>query len=108
MSTTGALIECAVNGKEAVDKFAASLPGYFDLILMDIQMPVMSGYEATKAIRAMERRDADVPILAMTANAFAEDVEKSLECGMNGHINKPIDLEEVFTKIARELENKGM
>ena len=108
LSTTGALIECAVNGKEAVDKFAASLPGYFDLILMDIQMPIMSGYEATKAIRAMERRDADVPILAMTANAFAEDVEKSLECGMNGHINKPIDLEEVFTKIARELENKGM
>lgn len=108
LSATGALIECAVNGKEAVDKFAASLPGYFDLILMDIQMPIMSGYEATKAIRAMERRDADVPILAMTANAFAEDVEKSLECGMNGHINKPIDLEEVFTKIARELENKGM
>lgn len=103
LSATGASVECAENGKEAVDKFAESLPGYFDLILMDVQMPVMNGYEATKAIRDMERKDSAIPILAMTANAFSEDMEKSLACGMNGHINKPIDLEEVFEKIANEL-----
>lgn len=103
LAATGAAVECAEDGKEAVTKFAESLPGYFDLILMDVQMPVMNGYEATKAIRDMERKDSDVPILAMTANAFSEDMEKSLACGMNGHINKPIELEEVFEKIANEL-----
>ena len=72
---------------------------------MDVQMPVMDGYEATRTIRAMKRRDASViPILAMTANAFHEDVEKSLGCGMNGHISKPIDLNEVFEKIGTALK----
>ncbi len=104
LETTGALIDTAENGKEAVEKFEASLPGYFDLILMDVQMPVMNGYEATKAIRALNRADAAlVPILAMTANAFSEDVEKSFACGMNGHISKPIDLKEVFDKIGAAL-----
>ncbi len=104
LEATGAQIETAENGKEAVEKFDRSLPGYFDLILMDVQMPVMNGYEATKAIRALKRRDAgSIPILAMTANAFSEDVEKSLASGMNGHISKPIDLKEVFDKIASAL-----
>ena len=102
---TSFLIETAENGREAVDKFAASLPGYYDLILMDVQMPVMDGHEATRTIRALDRRDAgEIPILAMTANAFSEDVEKSLASGMNGHISKPIDLQEVFEKITAALQ----
>lgn len=105
LSATGAVIEAAENGKEAVEKFSQSLPGYYDLILMDIQMPQMNGYEATEAIRSMKRRDAlTIPILAMTANAFSEDVDKSLACGMNGHISKPIELKEVFEKIENALE----
>ncbi len=105
IGTTNAVLEAAVNGKEAVEKFAASLPGYYDLILMDVQMPEMDGYEATKAIRAMERSDGKtIPILAMTANAFSEDKAKSLSCGMNGHINKPIELTEVFQKISKALK----
>ena len=88
-----------------MDRFEASLPGYYDLILMDVQMPVMNGYEATRQIRALKRRDGmEVPILAMTANAFSEDVEKSLACGMNGHISKPIDLQEMFEKIEGALK----
>ena len=105
LEATGAAIETAENGREAVDKFAASLPGYYDLILMDVQMPVMDGHEATRTIRALDRRDAgEIPILAMTANAFSEDVEKSLASGMNGHISKPIDLQEVFEKITAALQ----
>lgn len=105
LEATGALIDTAENGKEAVDRFEASLPGYYDLILMDVQMPVMNGYEATRQIRALKRRDGmEVPILAMTANAFSEDVEKSLACGMNGHISKPIDLQEMFEKIEGALK----
>ena len=104
LGATGAVIEKAWNGKEGADKFAASIPGYYDLILMDVQMPVMDGYEATKAIRAMQREDAaSIPILAMTANAFSEDVAKSLSCGMNGHISKPIELKDTIKKIAETL-----
>lgn len=107
LEATGAAIETAGNGKEALERFSQSRPGYFDLILMDVQMPVMNGYEATRAIRALEREDAQtIPILAMTANAFSEDVEKSLANGMNGHINKPIDLKEVFTKIRESLRQE--
>lgn len=108
LSATGAQIETALNGKEAVDRFGQSLPGYYDLILMDIQMPVMDGYQAAEAIRAMGREDSlTIPILAMTANAFAEDKARSLASGMNGHISKPIDLKEVFEKIARVLRPSG-
>lgn len=107
LSATGAVMETAGDGVEAVEKFRASRPGYYDLILMDIQMPNMNGYQAAETIRAMDRQDAlDIPILAMTANAFSEDVEKSLNSGMNGHISKPINLEEVFEKIARVLEHQ--
>lgn len=107
LSATGAVIETAVDGEDALQKFSHSLPGYYDLILMDIQMPKMNGHEATKAIRSLNRKDApDIPILAMTANAFSEDVEKSLACGMNGHISKPIDLKEIFKKIADALKSR--
>ena len=91
----------AVDGRDAVDLFAENPPGTFDLILMDIMMPKMNGYEATAAIRGLsERPDAGtIPIIAMTANAFAEDVQASLDAGMNGHIAKPIVMDEVLKTI---------
>ena len=92
LSMFGAKCEICANGQEAVARFAASHAGEFDLVLMDIQMPVMDGYEATRAIRAGIHPDAKtVPIVAMTANAFAEDVQKSIDAGMNAHISKPVD-----------------
>lgn len=85
-------VDQAVNGKDAVDKFASSVPGYYSVIFMDVQMPVMDGYEATREIRKLDRPDNDVPIFAMTANAFSDDIRNSLSCGMNEHLAKPIDV----------------
>ena len=88
-----ATCEVAANGKEAVAKFGMSAPGTFDMIFMDVQMPVMNGHDAARAIRAMDRPDAGtIPIIAMTANAFAEDERQALACGMNAHVAKPIDV----------------
>ena len=88
------IVESAENGRQAVDLFQSSVPGYYSAILMDIQMPVMNGYEATKAIRRLDRADAvSIPILALTANAFTADVGMSRSCGMNDHIAKPIDIQ---------------
>ena len=107
LSASGAQVESARDGQEAVEKFQASASGYFELILMDVQMPVMDGYAATRAIRALDRPDAaTVPILAMTANAFAEDVARSEACGMNGHISKPIDLDEMGRKLHEVLRGR--
>ena len=92
LSEAGFTLERAENGQICVDKFAASKPGAYDLILMDIRMPVMNGYEAAKAIRALSREDKDLPILAMTADAFSDDIQRCLACGMNEHIAKPIDV----------------
>ena len=93
----GFTIEVAENGQVAVDMLSQSKPGYYDLILMDVQMPEMDGYEATKAIRGMEDRElASIPILARTANAFEEDRKEALRCGMNGHIVKPINVNKLF------------
>lgn len=96
----GVNVEEAYDGREALDKFSQSPQGYYDLLFMDIQMPGMNGYEATEAIRALERADAaKVPIVAMTANAFEEDVRAALRAGMNAHLSKPIDvkmLEEIL------------
>ena len=90
----GFIVETAVNGKIALDMVSASEAGYYDIILMDIQMPVMDGYEATKAIRALENNAlAEIPIVAMTANAFAEDVKAAHDAGMQAHIAKPVDVE---------------
>ncbi len=93
LSELGAETEMAENGKIAVDMFSASEADYYDLILMDIRMPVMDGLSATRAIRTLERPDArSVPIVAMSANAFDEDMKTSIESGMNGHLAKPIDI----------------
>ena len=101
----GMKITRAADGEEAVRFFAENPQGTFDLILMDVMMPKMNGYEATKAIRSLQNRsDADtIPIIAMTANAFAEDVQASLDSGMNGHLSKPIVMDEVIKAIARNL-----
>ena len=88
------LTEQAVNGKEAVYQMEKTAPGYYDMILMDIMMPEMDGLEAARAIRAMEREDCKtIPIYAMSANAFDEDVKRSLASGMNGHLSKPVDIQ---------------
>ncbi|MBR2086532.1 MAG: response regulator [Oscillospiraceae bacterium] len=93
LSQLGFVIETAENGQIAVDMVSESAPGYYDLILMDIQMPVMNGYTATKTIRALEnQRLAGIPIVAMTENAFAEDIRAAADAGMQGHIAKPIDI----------------
>lgn len=90
----------AEDGKQAVEIFKASKEGDYDCILMDINMPVMDGYEATKAIRSMNRSDSKtIPIYAMTANAFAEDITAALDCGMNGHIAKPIETKILYTTL---------
>ena len=89
----GATCEIMENGQLAVERFERSAEGEFDAILMDVQMPVMNGYEASRVIRALKREDARaIPIIAMTANAFAEDVKDALDAGMNVHIAKPIDM----------------
>ena len=94
---------------EALSVFEHSSPGFFDLILMDVQMPVMNGYEATKMIRSMDRSDAKkIPIIAMTANAFVEDRIKSKEAGMNEHVSKPIDMKLLVKIIAELAEKKEM
>jgi PAS domain S-box-containing protein len=93
----GAIIEHAENGKLAVDMFSASDIGYYDAVLMDVRMPEMDGLEATKVIRNLEREDAKkVPIIAMTANAFDEDVQRSLQAGMNAHLSKPVEPERLY------------
>ena len=103
LTEDGAQVTKAWNGREAVEAFAASPEGYFDLILMDIMMPEMDGLEATKAIRLLRRKDAKtVPISAMSANAFSDDVQRSREAGMNSHISKPVD-EQKLLQVAAEL-----
>lgn len=92
------------NGQTCVAKFEESLVGYYDAILMDVRMPIMDGYEATAAIRGLERKDADIPIIAMTADAFSEDIQKCLECGMNDHLAKPIDVQTVACKLKKYLK----
>ena len=96
----GCVLTEAADGAEALSVFEHSSPGFFDLILMDVQMPVMNGYEAARRIRALSRPDAEqVPIFSITANAFREDVEKALEAGMNDVITKPLDVKLLLVKI---------
>ena len=100
----GFLVDTAENGAEAVEKVKNSKPGNYDLVLMDVQMPVMNGYEATKQIRALDNPAlAGITILAMTANAFDEDKKKALECGMDGFLSKPIVIEELIDAFCRRI-----
>ena len=106
LSKYGFVIDTAENGQEAVDLVAASAPGYYDLVLMDIQMPVMDGHEATRKIRSLENKVlAKVPVVAMTANAFDEDRKAAKECGMNGFISKPINMQEVVQALRMCLQD---
>ena len=86
----------AENGRICLEKFQASEPGWYDAVLMDLRMPMMDGYEATRAIRACDRPDADIPIIAMTADAFSEDIQRCIQCGMNAHAAKPLDMRELL------------
>ena len=105
LEEAGFTTEIAENGQIAVDMLEKSQPGYYRLVLMDVQMPVMDGYEATRAIRALENRKlASIPILAMTANAFEEDRQAALRSGMNGHIAKPIDVKNLIKTLSSVLE----
>ena len=90
-------VDAVENGRQALEAFAASKEGEYDAILMDIQMPVMNGYDAAAAIRALDREDAGtIPIIALTANAFTADVAKARELGMNDHVAKPIDINRLY------------
>ncbi len=106
LSDLGMELDWAENGRICVDKFLNSPVGFYDAVLMDLRMPVMTGYEATQAIREADRPDKDIPIIAMTADAFSEDIQKCLNAGMNAHVAKPIDIREVsrlLEKYIREL-----
>lgn len=101
----GLELEWAENGEICVEMFQKSEPGYYDAILMDIRMPIMDGYEATDTIRAMNRPDASLPIIAMTADAYSDDIQKCLNHGMNAHMAKPIDIDEVIRILKNYLDD---
>ena len=106
LKEAGFELDMAYDGTEAVEKVRNSEPGYYDLVLMDIQMPVMNGYEATKQIRQLsDKRLAEIPIFAMTANAFEEDRQNALNAGMNGHIAKPLDIPKLFETLKNFFKN---
>ncbi len=105
LAMDGAKCELAVNGEEAVEMFLNSEPGYYDMILMDVQMPVMNGYDATRQIRRSSHPEAKtIPIVAMTANTFAEDIRNALNSGMDGHLAKPIDIDNIRELVAKLLK----
>lgn len=107
LENEGAKVDVAVNGKDAVEKYAASAPGTYNFILMDIQMPVMNGRDAAKQIRSMDRKDAgEIPIFALSADAFVEDQRLPAMSGMNGHFTKPIDFEEMRVQIDKILKGR--
>jgi len=106
LTDEGLIVEEAVNGQIAVDMIQNSEPGTYELVLMDVQMPVMDGYEATRQIRKLSNRIlANIPIVAMTANAFEEEKKIALSCGMNGHITKPIDVTVLFETIKQIIKS---
>ena len=108
LGMSGAACDIYENGRLAMEAFSCSLPGQYQLILMDVQMPVMNGYDATTAIRELDHPLArNIPIIAMTANAFAEDIRDALESGMNAHVAKPIDMAVLEQTVRAVLENQG-
>jgi CheY-like chemotaxis protein len=107
LEPTGVEIECAENGEQAAEMFERT-PEKFDLILMDVRMPVMDGYEASRRIRAGHNpKSAAIPIIALTANVFKDDIERSLACGMNAHLGKPVELDNVLAILRRYLKAAG-
>ena len=108
LSAAGILLDEAENGRQAVDMFAASSSGYYDLVFMDLQMPVMNGYEAAEKIRLLDRPDSKaVPIIALTANTFKEDIDKALASGMNDHLPKPIDAKIVMDTLEKYISTRN-
>ncbi|MCI8895335.1 MAG: response regulator [Lachnospiraceae bacterium] len=102
----GFAVDCVFDGSQAVERIRTTDPGTYDVILMDIMMPVMDGLEATRAIRSMERADCHtIPIIAMSANAFDDDLRKSVECGMNGHLSKPVEVEKLYETLNTVIQN---
>ncbi len=109
LESTGIQIDEAADGLEALEKFQASPEGGYDIILMDVQMPNMDGYEATRAIRALPRADAQtVPVVALTANAFKEDIDEALGSGMNAHLTKPVDMDKLVELLFRYIRPSAM
>lgn len=104
LTEAGLELERAENGQICIEKFEQSEVGFYDAVLMDIRMPVMNGYDATKGIRALQRADANLPIIAMTADAFSEDIQRSLDSGMNEHIAKPIDINRLMQILEKYLD----
>lgn len=104
LTAVGFKVELAENGRICVDKFNQSEIGYYDVILMDIRMPVMDGYHAAMEVRKLDRPDAGLPIIAMTADAFSEDIQHCMECGMNAHIAKPIDVQKLMEQLQNFLQ----
>lgn len=102
-SSVGLVLERAVNGKECLEKFESSEVGSYDAIFMDIRMPIMNGYDAAVAIRALDRADHDLPIIAMTADALSDDAQRCMECGMNAHITKPLDFKQCMLVLQKYL-----
>lgn len=106
LSDKGIIVTNAVNGKDGVDKFSESEIGFYDLILMDIRMPIMDGLEATKKIRSLNREDAAlIPIIAISANAFDDDIAACKAAGMNAHLGKPIVPEKMFETIEKNVRD---
>ena len=98
-------VDVAENGRIAVEMFSSSSQGYYDAILMDMRMPEMDGLEATRTIRDLDRDDArKIPIIALTANAFDEDVQRSLQAGLNAHLSKPVEPESLFSTLENLIE----
>ena len=98
----GFVIDTAVDGQDAVDKFMATEPGTYKAILMDVQMPVLDGYGATQAIRRSGRADGEtIPIIAVTADVFTDDVARVMACGMNDYLSKPIDFDKLLEKLRK-------
>ena len=109
LEDAGVEMEWAIDGKACIEMLQAKEAGYYDLILMDIQMPRVNGYEATKQIRAMsDARKADIPIIAMTANAFEEDRQNALAAGMNGHLAKPLEIQKLMETLFVSLLEEGV
>ena len=91
-----------------MERIKTTEPGTYDVILMDIMMPVMNGLDATRAIRSMDREDCrSIPIVAMSANAFDDDLKKSVECGMNGHLSKPVEVDKLYRTLNQVIRGKG-